>query len=52
MCRGDVTVTPFVWNEGKPFSKVNNDNECVNWERLRAWAEGRTVDLSDLSIVE
>ncbi|KAL7621385.1 hypothetical protein AAE478_008707 [Parahypoxylon ruwenzoriense] len=50
MCRGDPTLTTFIWNEGRPFSKVHSTHECVNWSRLRQWAESRMVDTSDLSI--
>ncbi|KAI2768967.1 hypothetical protein F4815DRAFT_489823 [Daldinia loculata] len=50
MCRGDPTLATFVWYEGRPFSKVHSVHECVNWDRLRQWAEARMVDTSDPSI--
>ncbi|KAK8137989.1 hypothetical protein PG984_001369 [Apiospora sp. TS-2023a] len=50
MCRGDPTLATFVWHEGRPFSKVHSVHECVNWDRLRGWAESRMVDASDLSL--
>ncbi|KAF2846520.1 hypothetical protein T440DRAFT_521700 [Plenodomus tracheiphilus IPT5] len=48
MCRGDPTLTTFVWNDGRPFSKVHSTHECVNWEQLYKFAESRMVDASDL----
>ncbi|KAF2684868.1 hypothetical protein K458DRAFT_366310 [Lentithecium fluviatile CBS 122367] len=50
MCRGDPTLTTFVWNEGRPFSKVHSTHECINWNKLYEFAESRMVDTSDLSI--
>ncbi|KAI3323800.1 hypothetical protein HD806DRAFT_495631 [Xylariaceae sp. AK1471] len=50
MCRGDPTLTTFEWNEGRPFSRVYSTHECVNWAKIRAWAESRMVDPSDLGI--
>ncbi|KAI0183598.1 hypothetical protein EV127DRAFT_486944 [Xylaria flabelliformis] len=50
MCRGDPTLATFVWNEGRPFSKVNSLHECVDWDGVRRWAESRMVDTSDLTI--
>ncbi|KAI0602836.1 hypothetical protein F4775DRAFT_587370 [Biscogniauxia sp. FL1348] len=50
ICRGDPTLATFQWHEGRPFSKVHSVHECVNWDKLRRWAEDRMVDTSDLSI--
>ncbi|KAI1759592.1 hypothetical protein GGR53DRAFT_523743 [Hypoxylon sp. FL1150] len=50
MCRGDPTLSTFVWYEGRPFSRVHSTHECINWDRLREWAESRMVDTSNLSI--
>ncbi|KAF2797785.1 hypothetical protein K505DRAFT_372183 [Melanomma pulvis-pyrius CBS 109.77] len=50
MCRGDPTLTTFVWNEGRPFSKVHSTHECVNWDQLYTFAESRMVDVSDYGI--
>ncbi|OTA92756.1 hypothetical protein M434DRAFT_31513 [Hypoxylon sp. CO27-5] len=51
MCRGDPTLATFVWDQGRPFSKVHSVHECVNWNQLRQWTETRMVDISDLSIL-
>jgi hypothetical protein len=52
MCRGDTTLSTFLWSEGKPFSHVYSDHECVNWQSLDTWARSRMVDMSDLSVLE
>jgi hypothetical protein len=52
MCRGDTTLSTFQWAEGRPFSHVYSDHECVNWESLDTWARDRMVDMSDLSVLE
>jgi hypothetical protein len=51
MCRGDVSVGTFQWAEGKPFSRVWSDHECINWDRLDTWARTRMFDLSDFSVL-
>ncbi|KAI1387571.1 uncharacterized protein F4822DRAFT_406959 [Hypoxylon trugodes] len=50
ICRGDPSLATFVWQEGKPFSKVHSTHECVDWIKLRQWAESRMVEASDPSI--
>lgn len=52
MCRGDVSMATFLWHDGKPFSKVHSDHECVDWNRLRQWAESRAVNMSDSLILK
>lgn len=52
MCRGDTTLSTFQWAEGRPFSHVYSDHDCVNWSALDTWARGRMIDMSDLSILE
>ncbi|KAL5086659.1 hypothetical protein Trisim1_008744 [Trichoderma cf. simile WF8] len=51
ICRGDVTLSTFQWLEGKPFSRVYSDHECVNFEKLDTWARSRMVDTKDLSVL-
>jgi len=52
MCRGDTVLSTFQWASGKPYSRVNSDHECVDWDRLDAWARSRMVDLSSYDILE
>ncbi|KAF2197123.1 hypothetical protein GQ43DRAFT_381725 [Delitschia confertaspora ATCC 74209] len=52
MCRGDTTLATFQWAEGKPFSHVYSDHECVNWKLLDIWARGRMVDMSTYDMLE
>ena len=47
MCRGDTAITTFRWVDGFPFSRVDSEHECVNWERLDTWARERMVNMSD-----
>jgi hypothetical protein len=49
MCRGDPTIVPFHWEEGKPFSSQESDHECINWDAYASWAESRKIDASDYS---
>ncbi|KAH4350602.1 hypothetical protein HBH98_051100 [Parastagonospora nodorum] len=51
MCRGDPTLAFFTWDAGIPKSKRDTTNECVKWDKLRAFAESRMVDVSDYSIL-
>ncbi|CAG8956369.1 hypothetical protein HYFRA_00003751 [Hymenoscyphus fraxineus] len=52
MCRGDTTLATFRWADGKPYSTVYSDHECVDWDMLDSWARGRMVDMSDYSILD
>ena len=52
MCRGDPSITTFGWRDGKPTAHVDSDHECVNWARLSSWAESRSIDMYDASILE
>ncbi|KAG9236804.1 hypothetical protein BJ875DRAFT_203897 [Amylocarpus encephaloides] len=49
MCRGDPTLVPFHWEEGKPFSSQESVHECINWESFANWAESRKIDASQYS---
>ncbi|PSN69535.1 hypothetical protein BS50DRAFT_599728 [Corynespora cassiicola Philippines] len=51
MCRGDPTLAFFTWDDGIPKSKRDTTNECVKWDKLRAFAESRMVDVSDYSVL-
>lgn len=51
MCRGDVALATFQWAEGKPFSRVWSDHECVDWEHFDTWARTRMLDMDDYSIL-
>ncbi|KAM3078903.1 hypothetical protein ACMFMF_003831 [Clarireedia jacksonii] len=51
MCRGDTSLATFIWRDGRPVSRVYNDRECVNWEKLDMWARTRMTNLSDISIL-
>ena len=49
MCRGDTALGTFRWVDDLPYSRVYSDHECVDWQRLDAWARGRMVNMSDYS---
>ena len=51
MCRGDTTLSTFVWAEDKPFSVVYSDHECTDWTLLDTWARSRMVDMANYSIL-
>ena len=51
MCRGETSLATFIWRDGHPVSRVYNDRECVNWEKLDMWARTRMANLSDISIL-
>ncbi|KAF2864797.1 hypothetical protein BDV95DRAFT_680743 [Massariosphaeria phaeospora] len=51
MCRGDPTLAFFTWDAGIPKSKRDTTNECVKWDKLRAFAESRMVDVSDYRVL-
>jgi len=52
MCKGDVTLGTFEWAQGKPFSRVYSDHECVDWPRFDRWARSRMMDMTDLSVLD
>jgi hypothetical protein len=51
ICRGEASLATFQWADGKPYSHIYSDHECVVWEQLDAWARDRMVEMSDYSIL-
>lgn len=53
MCHGDTTMTGFKWlhdSTGRvvePTTREGAVHQCVNWEKLSGWAQGRRVNLFD-----
>ena len=49
MCNPDVTILTYDWmpNYKKPWPNFNINGECVNWDKLEAWAEERAFSLFD-----
>lgn len=45
MCHGDVSVMTMVWGKHSriPLGDFSNPHQCVNFERLHAWAMQRAV---------
>ncbi|KAL8671456.1 MAG: hypothetical protein Q9168_004044 [Polycauliona sp. 1 TL-2023] len=45
MCKADVGLYTFEWITGdaKPATKSNSVANCVNWDKLHAWASKRSV---------
>lgn len=52
MCRGDPSITTFGWRDGRPTAHVYSDHECVDWDSISSWAEGRVVDMFDPNVLE
>ena len=48
MCKADVTIMTFHWEEGfdMPVSSRWSSHECVNWEIVEDWTGQRRLDLS------
>ena len=52
MCRGDMTLSTFFWNQTFATSRVYSDHECVDWERQDAWARTRMLNIQDTGVLE
>lgn len=47
ICRGDTTLSSFVWSAGDASHltvEAKGRHQCVDWERLRKWNDARTID--------
>ncbi|RDL29901.1 uncharacterized protein BP5553_10528 [Venustampulla echinocandica] len=49
MCNADFSVITYDWlpNYRRPWANFKVDGECVNWEKLDAWAGDRFFSLFD-----
>lgn len=46
MCRGDVSLVTYKWETTMRDPGFNfTAHQCVDWEKLDAWAGERTVDV-------
>jgi hypothetical protein len=63
MCRADTSIATYFWKDQSqtfpdreraffPASHVYSTHECVNFDRLDAWARERMVDLSTYDAIE
>ncbi|KAK4495418.1 hypothetical protein PRZ48_013749 [Zasmidium cellare] len=45
MCHGDVSVMPMVWGKHSriPLGDFSSPHQCVNFDKLHAWARHRAV---------
>jgi hypothetical protein len=49
MCNADFSIITYDWlpNYRRPWANFKVDGECVNWEKLDAWAGSRFFSLFD-----
>ncbi|MCJ1313610.1 hypothetical protein MMC25_007289 [Agyrium rufum] len=44
-CNADMTIRVMKWNPNVLLpSPVDHEHECMNWDRIEAWAKERSVD--------
>jgi hypothetical protein len=53
MCQGDASPMTMKWGTMQPVPLANFDSphECVDWNALDAWAEGRRVNVYEPGLV-
>ena len=49
MCNADTSIITYDWisNWARPWGNFRVDGECVNWEKLDAWAGENAFSLFD-----
>jgi len=49
MCNADFSIITYDWlpNYRRPWANFKVDGECVNWEKIDAWAGDRFFSLFD-----
>lgn len=47
MCQGDTSLLTMRWGKMQaiPLANLSSPHQCVDWNRLDAWAEERSVDV-------
>ena len=47
MCQGDTSLLTMRWGKTQaiPLANFSSSHQCVDWDRLDAWAEARSVDV-------
>ena len=47
MCQGDTSLLTMRWGKMQaiPVANFSSPHQCVDWDRLDAWAEERSVDV-------
>ena len=50
MCRGDVSLTTFVWGEDdpRPLARFLSSHDCINWDKLVDWSKERFLDGTEM----
>ena len=47
MCQGDTSLLTMRWGKQQaiPLANFSSPHQCVDWDRLDAWAQERSVDV-------
>ncbi|KAI1185421.1 hypothetical protein F5B17DRAFT_32940 [Nemania serpens] len=46
-CQADITIGTFTWGKHttSPLGNLTAKHECVNWDSLITWSQGRSIDV-------